>query len=331
MRILFAGTPEIALPSLQALHVVPEPPRGDRPRVVAVLTAPDAPAGRRRVLTSPPVKVQAEALGIPVLQPERLNGDARSEIAALRPDLLVVVAYGRIFGPRFLALFPEGGINLHPSLLPRYRGPSPIPAAILAGDSHTGVTVQRVAREVDAGDILDQREVPLPEDATTPVLEQKLGLLGAEMIVHVVSGIAGGTVRATPQDHSAATWCNLIQKGDGALTWKESAAVIGRMVRAYTPWPGVRCSWKGQSLQLLQVEPLPAVETRGRPGGSSSIGTGTVPGTVLGVDNGAGILVQTVDGVLAVKRLKLQARKEMDFRSFLNGNSSIVGGVLEQA
>lgn len=318
MRILFAGTPEIALPSLQALRVIPGAPR---PEVVAVLTAPDAPAGRRRELLPPPVKVQAQAWGMPVLQPSRLDGSAREIVAELQPDLLVVVAYGKIFGPRFLELFPRGGINVHPSILPRYRGPSPIPAAILAGDAVTGVTVQRLSREMDAGDILAQREVPLAPDATTPVLEQTLGTLGAELLVEVVREIALGRESARPQESDRVTWCGLIRKEDGNLTWQESAAMIERMTRAYAPWPGVRCSWQGSSLHLLEVSVLP----RDRAGNDAG------PGTVLGVDNKAGILIQTVDGVLAVRQLKLQARKEMDFRSFLNGNSSIIGSVLEQA
>lgn len=331
MRILFAGTPEIALPSLQALQGASAPggvsggmvreEERSRLEVVAVLTAPDARAGRGRGLMSPPVKIQAEAWGLPVLQPDRLDGTARSAVAEFQPDLLVAVAYGKIFGPRFLDLFPRGGINVHPSLLPRFRGPSPIPAAILAGDTHTGVTVQRIALEMDAGDILAQRKIPLDGDATTPRLERELGTLGAELLADAVHRLAAGDEAAIPQDPARATWCGLIRKEDGNLTWREDAGTIDRMVRAYTPWPGVRCSWKGTPLQLLEARPL-----------SSSPKRGSAPaGTVIGVDNDAGILVQTVNGVLAVNRLKLHARKEMEFRAFLNGNSSIIGSVLEQA
>ncbi|TVR69393.1 MAG: methionyl-tRNA formyltransferase [Spirochaetaceae bacterium] len=327
MRILFAGTPEIALPSLQALRVAPPPPDAAagaeyaRPEVVAVLTAPDAPAGRGREILPPPVKVQAEAWGLPVLQPARLDGGARRAVAEFRPDLLVVVAYGKIFGPRFLELFPRGGVNVHPSLLPRHRGPSPIPAAILAGDGRTGVTVQRLALEMDAGDILAQREIPLPSGITARELEEKLGRIGAEILVDTVNRIAMGQEKAVPQDPRLATWCHLIGKEEGTLAWDEDAARIERMIRAYTPWPGVRCSWNGKTLQLLEASVPAGPEDR----------PDVTPGTVLGVDNKAGILVQTVNGVLAVRRLKLHARKEMDFRAFLNGNSSIIGSVLEQA
>ncbi|SIQ78938.1 methionyl-tRNA formyltransferase [Alkalispirochaeta americana] len=324
MRLLFAGTPDIALPTLRTLEKT-------RHEIVGVLTAPDAPAGRRRVLTPPPVKVWAEDKNTPVIQPERLGAAARQEVAALKPELLVVVAYGKIFGPRFLELFPQGGINMHPSLLPRHRGPSPIPAALLAGDQITGVTVQYLALEMDAGDILEQREVPLSSRATAVELYHELGVLGGEAVASVVEHIARGTARPRRQVAEDATWCHLIRKGEGDLTWQESAVVIDRMVRAYTPWPGVRCRWGETPLQLLETEPLPEHSSCEIPihrQGVSGPSREAAPGTVLGVDNGKGILIQTVDGILAVRRLKLQARKEADYRSFLNGNSSIIGSVL---
>ncbi len=319
MRILFAGTPDIALPSLRALYEAGLD-------IVAVLTAPDKPAGRRRTLQAPPVKVQAAEWGIPVLQPSRLDGTAREEVTRYQPDLLVVVAYGKIFGPRFLDLFPRGGVNVHPSLLPRYRGPSPIPAAILAGDSVTGVTIQRITLEMDAGEILAQREVPLAPDATVLQLETRLGELGAKLLLETVQSLAAGTVVAREQNEQDASWCGLIRKDDGSLSWQESALQIERMVRAYTPWPGVRCSWNGVPLVFTE-----AVVVSSGTGETRTDRPQETPGTVLGVDNRAGILVQTLNGVLAVRRLKLQARKEMDFRAFLNGNSSIIGSVLEQA
>lgn len=323
MRLLFAGTPEIALPSLNALYNYGVSSGGRRIELAAVLTNPDAPTGRKRTPAPSPVKRWAVERDVPVLQPARLDGTARRAVSEYRPDLLVVVAYGKIFGPRFLNLFPSGGVNVHPSLLPRFRGPSPIPAAILAGDAETGVTVQRVALEMDSGEILAQARVPLPADATTPGMERILGERGAGLLKQVVGAIADGTESPRPQNHELATWCTLMRKEDGNLSWRESATVIERMVRAYTPWPGVRCRWNTTTLHLAEVALVPAEEPTGK--GSAK------PGTVLGVDSTTGILVQTVDGVLAVKRLKLQTRSEMDFRSFLNGNSSIIGSVLEQA
>lgn len=331
MRILFAGTPEIALPSLQAIHTASRSPGGERLDLVAVLTSPDAPAGRKRVLTAPPVKTWAVDRNVPVLQPARLDASARQTVAGFRPDILVAVAYGKIFGPRFLDLFDLGGLNVHPSLLPRHRGPSPIPAAILAGDNTTGVTVQRLAREMDAGDILLQRGIPLSDDATTPRLERELGLLGAELLVTALCRVADGVASEQPQNGNDVTYCSLIRKADGTVTWTESARRLDRMIRAYTPWPGVRCAWHGTPLQLVQARWVPPSEIAGIPALAGTSGSDRRPGEVIGVDNREGILVQTVDGILAIRRLKLQARKEMDFQSFLNGNSSFIGSVLEQA
>ena len=329
MRILFAGTPEIAIPSLNAIEQTPRSPEGRPIELVAVLTNPDTPAGRKRVPQPSPVKQWALERGLPAMQPPRLDAAARHEVGGYRPDLLVVVAYGRIFGPRFLALFPEGGINLHPSLLPAYRGPSPIQVAILAGDSETGVTVQRLALEMDAGDILAQQRIPVAPHATSEDLHRELGELGGRLLAHTVARIADGTVRGTPQEESRVSRCHLIRKSDGLLSWHEPAVMIERMIRAYTPWPGVRCLWKGTTLHLTAATVAPAPPDHRVPGSDD---TGAVPaGKVFGVDNERGILVQTVDGVLAVHRLKVQARKEMDFRSFLNGNPSLIGSVLEQA
>jgi methionyl-tRNA formyltransferase len=325
VRILFAGTPDIAIPALEAIEATPRSLEGRPIELVAVLTSPDTPIGRKKEPQPSPVKRWASARGLPVIQPSRLDGAAREQAGGYRPDLLVVVAFGRIFGPRFLDLFPEGGINLHPSLLPAYRGPSPIQAAILAGDTETGVTVQRLALEMDAGEILAQQAIPIPPGATSEDLHRELGALGGTLLARTVAEIADGTARGTPQDESRVSRCHLIRKSDGILSWKESAATIERMIRAYTPWPGVRCLWNGTPLHLTGATVAPSGES------ADPFHDATPPGTVLGVDNKRGILIQTVDGVLAVDRLKVQARKEMDFRSFLNGNPSIISSVLEQA
>lgn len=319
MRILFAGTPDIAIPSLNALHHAGHTP-------VAVLTSPDTPQGRNRRVTPSPVKEWALVAGIPVMQPSRLNGAAREEVTTLQPDLLVSVAFGRIFGPRFLALFNRGGVNVHPSLLPRYRGPSPIQAAILAGDSTTGVTVQRIAQEVDAGDILAQEDIALRGDETAAELHLTLGALGAQVLVKVISQIADQTERAQPQDAAAATWCQLITREHGQLTWNETAAEISRMVRALNPWPGVRCRWESLELHIMEATVAKEREVVSNPAEPPK-----PPGTVLGVDRTRGILVQTSLDILCVTRIKAQSRREMDFRSFLNGHSTIIGNVLEQA
>lgn len=326
LRILFAGTPEIALFSLEAL--LTDPRKGSVYEVVAVLTNPDRPAGRRRRLTAPPVKTRAGVAGIPVLQPDRLGAAARDAVIVYRPDLLVSVAYGRIFGPRFLDLFSAGGLNVHPSLLPRHRGPSPLQAAILAGDSQTGVTIQRIALEMDSGAIVAQESVPLTPRTTASDLHDDLGTRGARLLVEAVVGLAEGSIEEREQDHAAATYCEKITKDVGAIDFRESAIEIDRKVRAYTPWPGVRVRLGDGVIQLLETHPLRRNEI-----GSDAVvpGENDEVGTILGVDSRHGILIQTTDGLLGLSRLKPQARKEMDFTSFLNGNRNVVGAVLKQA
>lgn len=316
MRVLFAGTPEIAVPSLDAV--------ASRHEVAGVLTAPDREAGRGRKPEPPPVKLKAEALGLTVLQPERLDAAAREEVSRLHPEILVVVAYGRIFGPKFLSLFPTGGINLHPSLLPRWRGPSPIPAAILAGDGTTGITVQRLAERMDAGDILVQVQVPLSGTETTASLTRYAADRGAELVLEALSGLEHGTLAGVPQNEADASYCRLITKADGVVRWEESAAAIERMIRAYDPWPRARTVWNGVGLSLLSGGVYTGgtvPRERDRPGSP-------VPGEVLGIDTREGILVQTGDGILAVRELQLQAKKALEWRAFLNGVRDFIGTVL---
>lgn len=324
LPILFAGTPEIAVIALDALARRIGDGNG-RYSLAGVLTNPDAPAGRGRRISAPPVKEWARDRGLPVLQPERLDAAARAAVRGLAPELLVVVAYGRIFGPRFLSLFRRGGINMHPSLLPRHRGPSPIQAALLAGDTITGVTVQYLAREMDSGDIIAQREVPIPEDADAGAMHDRLAREGAELLVESIEAIARGEVEARTQDHRAATYCTKIDKTDGWIDWNGPAIGIERQVRAYTPWPGARTRWGDMVLQIT------AAAATGDPTDprEKTDGESPPPGTVVGVDTASGILVQTTDGMLAVRRLKPQSRREMDHRSFFNGNPSIIGSVLE--
>ena len=257
---------------------------------------------------------------IALLQPERLDADARRAVAALRPELLVSFAYGRIFGPRFLALFPSGGINVHPSLLPRFRGPSPIEAAILAGDARTGVSVQELSREVDSGAILAQRALPLSGRETVVELSTVAALLGAELVGEVIEDLPAARALAREQDHAAATYCGLIAKRDGAIDWGRDAVTLERMVRAYTPWPGVRCRLDGRDIAITAA----AVHRS-----DEEIAADITPGTILSVDSHAGILVQTGFGVLAVRRVKPAARAEQSHRDFANGMRGLVGRAFE--
>jgi len=312
MKILFAGTPEIAVPSLQALAA--------EFSLVGVLTGPDKVSGRGRRQTPPPVKTAAAELGLTVLQPSRLGSDARRETQKLGADLLVVFAYGRIFGPRFLSLFPMGGINMHPSSLPLYRGPSPLTAAILDGVDRTALTVQRVALEMDAGDILRQSPLTLDGTETTGSLTDTVAQAAPPELAAVVRDIESGTVRARPQEHENATYCRLTEKADGDIDWKRPAVVIERMVRAYQPWPKARTSLNGEVLVILGSETADEANADSKE-----------PGTVVGVDKSRGILIQTGEGLLALTRLQLASRKPLDFRSFLNGAELKIGMKLGDA
>ncbi len=313
MKILFAGTPEIALPSLRAVAQAHE--------VAAVLTAPDRPVGRGRRMEASPVAECAAELGLKVLRFEKLNDSARDEVAQLDAELLVCVAYGKIFGPKFLALFPRGGVNLHPSLLPKYRGPSPIAAALLAGDSVTGVSIQRLALEMDAGDILARREIPLDGTETSASLTERAAEIGAELLVQTLNAIEAGNQQAEAQEHDRASYCGLVRKQDGLLNWDRSALELDRVVRAFHPWPGAFTTFDGKELKLHET----AVPTELD---HSETMASAQPGQVLGVDNRHGILVQTGDGVLALRRLQLPGRKALDWATFLNGTPNFLGSVL---
>ncbi|MBN2510320.1 MAG: methionyl-tRNA formyltransferase [Spirochaetales bacterium] len=313
MRILFAGTPDIAVPSLKAL--------ARNFTVCGVLTSPDRASGRGRHISLSPVKEEALALGLPVLQPERINADFRSEVTALHPDVLAVVAFSKIFGPKFLSLFPFGGINLHPSLLPAYRGPSPLQTAILNGDTLTGITLQKISLEMDAGDILLQKPVPLTGSETSGSLTAYCAQLGADMMVEAVSALERGTATPLPQDHANASYCRLITKHDGIINWSDPAEKIERQVRAYDPWPVAHTFFKGSKLSILAAATYVT-------GMDSSSDPPPVPGKVTGMDKKAGILIQTGQGTLSVSRLQLQAKKAMDFQPFLNGVHDFIGSTL---
>lgn len=309
MRILFAGTPEIAVPSLKALAA--------SFHVCAVLTNPDRATGRGRTVVPSPVKEAALELGIPVLQPEKLDSSFLAEVREMKPDLLAVIAYGKIFRKEFLDIFPMGGINLHPSRLPLYRGPSPISEAIRSGDGTTAVSVQKVALKMDSGDILLQPEVELEGTETTGSLTEKVAELGAPLMVQAVKMLETDRSAGIAQDESRATFCRLMEKDDGRIDWDRPSVELEREIRAYSPWPGSFCWYGDKKLNILKAA-LYEGEI-----------TGGIPGTVLAFDKKEGIIIATRDGALAVKELQLQSKKPMDYKSFINGNREFVGSLLQ--
>jgi methionyl-tRNA formyltransferase len=309
MRVLFAGTPGIAVPSLRETARVHT--------VCAVLTGPDRPAGRGRTTEASEAKKAALALGLRVLEADRIDAGVRDAVRELAPELLVVVAFGRIFRQSFLDLFSRGGVNVHPSLLPRHRGPSPIASAILCGDRETGVTVQRIALEVDAGEVYAQRAIRLDGTETTGSLTATLAEVGAGLLGEVLASIEAGMAAPAPQSGEV-THCRLTTKEDGAVDWAEPAAVIERKVRAYDPWPRASTTWEGRPLLLLHTR-LPA--------GTVVPVPDAAPGTVLGPSQD-GLAVQAGDGPLALTRLQTAFGRPMDWRAFLNGHPGVVGARL---
>ena len=319
LNVLFAGSPECAVPSLEAI--------ARRHRIVAILTNTPAPAGRSGQPVATPVALAAERLiaegliedGTPILTPSKINDDARAAIAATKPDIMACFAYGKIFGPKTLALFPLGAINLHPSLLPRWRGCAPVPAAILARDAETGITIQKMALEMDAGDVIIQKRIALDGTETSETLLDRAAREGAPLIVEAIDRYEKGPVEATAQDGEKATYSAMLRKEDGEIDWNATAADIDAKIRAYSPWPGAFTSSGGN---VLLVHKAHVHATDGTPE--------AIPGKVLGVDKKAGILVQTGSGVLALEILQWRTKKALDFKSFLNGTRNFPDLILGQ-
>ncbi|MCG3149706.1 MAG: Methionyl-tRNA formyltransferase [Verrucomicrobiae bacterium] len=243
MRILFMGTAELACPCLEALA---------SRNVVGVITQPDRPKGRSLHLTPPPVKITATKLGLPVAQPVKVR-ESVTEIAAYRPDLIVVVAYGQILPQALLDIPPLGCINVHTSLLPRWRGASPIQSAILAGDQQTGVTTMYIDAQLDHGDIILQRPEPIHPTDTSATLHDRLAQLGAHVLVETIELIAAGTPPRRRQDETLVTHARKFTKDDGRIDWTKSPAAIDRQVRAFNPWPGAFTDRDGTFLKVWRV------------------------------------------------------------------------------
>jgi methionyl-tRNA formyltransferase len=316
MKILFSGTPYIAVPALETI--------AEKHTVTCVLTNPDRPKGRGKKPVPTPVKEKAVELGLETIECTKIDTAIREAVGAKGADLLVVAAFGKIFDKDFLDLFPKGGINLHPSLLPKYRGPSPIPAAILEREEQTGVTVQQLALKMDSGDILAQEIIPLEGTETTDVITKQAAHIGARLLPEVIESIEKGTAKPVPQDDSKATYCRLLKKADGSIDWNSDAQKISAMVRAFFPWPKAYTYFEGKKLNILYA--LPAGEN-----GPQESGREGAAGEVLGIDKRAGILIQTGYGILAVTHLQLEAKKALDWRSFLNGTHGFIGSRLGEA
>ena len=307
-RVVFMGTPDFAVPSLRALVT-------GGYDVVGVVTQPDRPAGRGRKLTASPVKRFAEEHGLPVLQPKTFRQpEPVAELAALAPDVIVVAAYGLILPQAVLDIPPHGCLNVHGSLLPKYRGAAPIPAAILAGDEETGVTIMLMDAGMDTGPILSQATCPIEPEDTTGTLTAKLAELGAELLMETLPRWLAGEIEPQPQAHELATYAPMIRKADGRIDWTLPAEQIARQVRAYQPWPGATTFWRGKLLKVLKADALPEVVAKGQ------------PGCVVRWEDGAAVL--TGRGLIVLKEVQLAGKRPLPIADFLRGQRGFEGSKL---
>lgn len=256
IRTVFMGSPEFALPTLGSL--------AEHVNLVGVVTQPDRPAGRGRVLTPPPVKILAQELNLPVIQPERLRQpEALAQIQAWQPDLIVVAAFGQILRPVVLDLPRLGCVNVHASLLPRWRGAAPINAAILHGDAATGITIMIMDPGIDTGPTLSQRAEPILPKDTAATLGERLAVLGSQLLIETLPAYINGTLKPQPQDGSNATYAPMLKKEDGKLDFNQSAEALERRVRAFAPWPGTFTLWENDILKVLNAHAVPGHTTPG--------------------------------------------------------------------
>jgi len=301
------GTPPFAVPALEAV--------AERHEVVGVVTQPDRPARRGRKLASSAVKKAALALGLRVLQPESLRGtEAVAQLRDLKPQVMAVAAFGQILRPEVLSIPPSGVINVHPSLLPKYRGASPIAGTLLAGEEETGVTIMLMDEGMDTGPILAQRTVEIDAEDTTGSLEETLATLGAELLVDTLPGWLDGAIEAQAQDNSKATYTRPVSKKDAVIDWELPAPDIWYRIRAFNPRPGARTYWKGNLLKILRARP-----ERKRKGTEK-------PGEVVVLPSGVG--VEAGQGVLLLEEVQLAGKRAMGAEEFVRGQRDFVGSVL---
>ena len=309
MRIVFMGTDDFALPALESLF-------SSEHQIVAVYTQPDKPAGRGRGLLSPAVKKRAQAHGLSVYQPLSLKQlQEQDRLANLRPEVIIVAAFGQILPRSVLDIPPFGCINIHPSLLPRHRGPSPVAATILAGDGNAGVSLMLLDEGMDTGPVLAQQQVPISSKDTTGSLTARLAQIGAQLLMNNLPLWIEGNLIPEPQDNEKATYSRLIGKEDGKIDWHLPAAELWRRVRAFQPWPGCYTTWQGKLMKIIEAVPLPG--GKDEPGRVSAINE---PQAYVGVQAG--------EGVLGLLQIQLEGKRTMAAEEFVRGQRSFIGALL---
>ncbi len=314
MKLIFFGTSEFAVPALDALVAHGMPPN-------AVITLPDRPQGRGLNVKPSPVSIAAEAHHLPIYKPERIReASFIDELTALRPDVGVVVAYGKLIPETVIALFPKGILNIHPSLLPEFRGPSPIQSAILGGASETGVSVMLLDSELDHGPVIaKEKEVILPDD-TSETLGARLAKKGAELLIIVVPKWLAGSIKGAPQDHSRATFTKRLQKDSGHIDWNESAKTLERKIRAYNPWPGT-FSFAKRKEGTLRIKIIRGhVRTPIRKSDKPAVGA-------LFTWEGA-LAVSAEDGVVILDEVQPEFKQKMTGKSFISGYEKLINSRL---
>ena len=308
-RIVFFGTPSFALPSLRGLLDGPD-------EMVGVVTQPDREKGRGRKIVISPIKELALRHGLTPLQPEKVKEEAFQEaVQGLHPDLFVVVAYGQILPKPLLNIPKYGAVNVHASLLPRYRGAAPIAWAILKGEKVTGVTTMVMDEGMDTGNILLQAEVPIGREETCENLHDRLAPLGAQLLSITIERMKAGDLRAVPQDHSRATYAPPLKKEDGHIHWEKGAGEIDRQVRAFNPWPGAFTKWGDRLVKIYRGE-IRERTAEGKAGAVVWVGSDFVE-------------VAAGEGSYLIKEVQLEGRKKMTLREFLSGHSISVGTVFQ--
>jgi len=302
------GTPDFSVPTLEALH-------GAGHDVALVVTRPDRPRGRGRRVEPPPVKKSAERLGVPVIQPDTLRDETTLQtLRATEADFFIVVAFGHLLRESLLNMPKQACINVHASLLPKYRGPAPIQWAVIDGDRETGITTMLMDKGLDTGDILMTAREVIADDDTAGSLHDRLAHRGAELLVRTLGAFADGTIRRSPQDHARATYAPLLKKADGLINWKKPAARIEPFIRGMCPWPGAFTFWKNMRLKVFKAE-------------TAALPNAAAPGTVL--DSGSERLtVATGDGVLTILEIQGASGSRLPAAEFLRGCRIAPGDVL---
>lgn len=312
MRIIFMGTPDFSVPTLEALVA-------SEHEVAAVVTQPDKPKGRGKEIHMSPVKECALKHNIPVYQPVRARDEAFvEEMRTLKPDAMVVIAFGQILPKSLLDLPKYGCVNIHASLLPKYRGAAPIQWAVINGDEETGITTMMMDVEMDTGDMLEKTVIKLNPDETGGSLFDRLSLLGGDLILSTLSKLEKGEITPQPQDHAQATYVKKIFKSMGDIDWTMDAVSIERLVRGLNPWPSAFTRWNGKMLKIWEAKVLPDPETK------------APCGSVIRASD-EGLKIQTGNGVLCVTSLQLEGKKRMDTAAFLRGYQVESGCIMERS